>query len=1066
MRILKLRLMNLNSLSGEWAIDFTHQDYQTGGLFAITGPTGSGKTTVLDAICLALYGSTPRLGLITKSSNEIMSRRTGECRAELIFETQAGRFRVHWSQHRARKNSQGALQEPRHEIADDLTGRVIESTISNTRAAVENITGMNFERFKQSMMLAQGAFAAFLQAPAHERADILEQITGTDVYTDISIEAHRRRGEERGKKEELDRQMQGMENPDYDEKALTGEREATERALKETESALTQKNEAAVWLKKIGELEAERARLHERERNLARSREEFAPEALRLEKAARARLGDGLHGQLKMLRSKRDQAAADLSAGRRSLPALEKAAEAARADMKSAEESALKAKKDESDSRPVLKRVREMDLTLRENDKQQAPLNERLKAVGAELASAAEGVFSADRHDFQSWSLKAAEVRAELAAMMERAEVQRRKLSELLAGRDLSAWRDELLKLNRRGDLLGQLAEALARRESMRKELQEAERDRQKAALDLAAASNELKSSAEKVKALEREAGRLSTRWASQQRVRSLEGQRPHLVDGRPCPLCGALEHPYADPSAIPAEDVTEAMMAESAAAIEAARKKATALTAEESRLNQLLAGLKKFAEKLAGESALLDDNINARLEALEIKADPELDPAAQVGLLTKRTLAAKTDGEGIVRDAENVGKELAALEKDLTGRTEACQAVERLLKAAAEIRADLEVLRGERAQLRQARHALFGEQQPDEVEKHLQESVNKSELALEKARRVANEAEATLEKRKTIIAETESSANNLESEIKTLIARFLAEIETQGFPDEAAWLAAGLAEEERAALEQRNRDLSKDQDVLAADTKKNAERLLAEMARSLTTATLPEIENEKAKLEADRSALRERLGVINQKLADGQKTQARRRELRERLEAQSRECLRWDRLHELIGSADGKKFRNFAQGLTFEMMVHLANRQLVGLSDRYLLTRDAAQPLELKVLDNYQAGEIRSTKNLSGGESFIVSLALALGLSRMTSRKVSVDSLFLDEGFGTLDEDSLDTALETLAGLREDGKLIGVISHVPALVNRIATQIRVRPHNGPHSLLSGPGVSGGGGLI
>jgi len=159
-----------------------------------------------------------------------------------------------------------------------------------------------------------------------------------------------------------------------------------------------------------------------------------------------------------------------------------------------------------------------------------------------------------------------------------------------------------------------------------------------------------------------------------------------------------------------------------------------------------------------------------------------------------------------------------------------------------------------------------------------------------------------------------------------------------------------------------------------------------------------------------------------------------------------------------LIGSADGKKYRNFAQGLTFEMMIGHANRQLQKMTDRYLLARDDAQPLELNVVDNYQAGEIRSTKNLSGGESFIVSLSLALGLSHMASKNVRVDSLFLDEGFGTLDEEALDTALETLAGLHQDGKLIGVISHVPALKERISTQIQVTPQTGGRSHISGPG--------
>ena len=161
--------------------------------------------------------------------------------------------------------------------------------------------------------------------------------------------------------------------------------------------------------------------------------------------------------------------------------------------------------------------------------------------------------------------------------------------------------------------------------------------------------------------------------------------------------------------------------------------------------------------------------------------------------------------------------------------------------------------------------------------------------------------------------------------------------------------------------------------------------------------------------------------------------------------------------MHQFIGSADGKNSRIHPgadvrdDGLSCQPA---ASRD----DGPHLLIRDEEQPLELNVIDNYQAGEIRSTKNLSGGESFIVSLALALGLSQMASRNVRVDSLFLDEGFGTLDEDALETALETLAGLRQDGKLIGVISHVAALKERIGTQIQVIPESGGRSSLSGPG--------
>ncbi|MFN6129294.1 MAG: SbcC/MukB-like Walker B domain-containing protein, partial [Planctomycetota bacterium] len=158
----------------------------------------------------------------------------------------------------------------------------------------------------------------------------------------------------------------------------------------------------------------------------------------------------------------------------------------------------------------------------------------------------------------------------------------------------------------------------------------------------------------------------------------------------------------------------------------------------------------------------------------------------------------------------------------------------------------------------------------------------------------------------------------------------------------------------------------------------------------------------------------------------------------------------------------DGKKYRKFAQGLTFEQLIQFANRQLQRITDRYLLVPDPApeKPLELSVMDRYHAGEIRTTKNLSGGEGFLISLALALGLSQMASHKSRVDSLFLDEGFGTLDEEALDVALNTLSDLQQEGKLIGVISHVPALKERISTQIQVSPVGSGRSVLEGPGCS------
>jgi hypothetical protein len=150
-----------------------------------------------------------------------------------------------------------------------------------------------------------------------------------------------------------------------------------------------------------------------------------------------------------------------------------------------------------------------------------------------------------------------------------------------------------------------------------------------------------------------------------------------------------------------------------------------------------------------------------------------------------------------------------------------------------------------------------------------------------------------------------------------------------------------------------------------------------------------------------------------------------------------------WQRLNSLIGSADGANYRRFAQGLTLEHLIELANRQLQRLQGRYQLCRKQQGELELEVRDTWLGDELRDTRNLSGGESFLVSLALALALSDLVSHKASIDSLFLDEGFGTLDADTLEIALDALDSLNASGKTIGVISHVEAMKERIPVQLR-----------------------
>ena len=211
-----------------------------------------------------------------------------------------------------------------------------------------------------------------------------------------------------------------------------------------------------------------------------------------------------------------------------------------------------------------------------------------------------------------------------------------------------------------------------------------------------------------------------------------------------------------------------------------------------------------------------------------------------------------------------------------------------------------------------------------------------------------------------------------------------------------------------------------------------------------LNAAALSELEAITKQLGEAFATKRTELGSLEQQVKNDDEAKKRREAGGAELQSAEAEALRWGRLKELIGSADGAKFSRFAQSLTLRQLIGLANEHLKVLAERYRLMAAPGDELDLRIVDLYQANVDRPMESLSGGESFLASLALALGLSELASRHHPIDSLFIDEGFGTLDSETLEVALSALENLRAGGKTIGLISHVDLLKERLTTQVRV----------------------
>ena len=1089
MRVLKLRFKNLNSLAGEWEIDFTHPAFSAEGIFAIAGPTGAGKTTILDALCLALYGRTPRLNKITKSGNEIMSRRTGECFAEAAFETPGGRYRCHWAQHRARKRPDGELQAQRHEIADADSGAVLESNIRGVAGRIEAVTGMDFERFTRSMMLAQGGFAAFLQADADERSPILEQITGTEIYSRISVRVHERRREEDERLRLLVSETAGIEVLDAEEEAeIAAGLEARRVEEEEVSGCAADTRKAVELLVLIEGLNREIGDLADESGRLDREVEDFAPQREGLRAAVSAASLEGRYAALGALRSQQYEDGEALRGRKAALPDLEAAAAAADECLRAAEGGVGAAGAHLESAAPAIRAVRIMDERLKDKRKAVAEEEEACRADAARIDEQRKAAHrEGDKHAAAAESLRGIEAYLNAHSDDERLVGELEGVKEQLAG--LVGREEELAHIAgehaEAADAAGRAGECL---DEARRQLVMRRGEREEAADRLERGRGELAAllGGRLLREYRARKEELLREQVYRARIAELEEHRRHLEAGRACPLCGALEHPFVDgpelpgPAGLPglptdAADEIETEIASLTALISRAEDREAALREIEAAETQARTNLANAEAAEAGAArmrgaaedslARVTGNLNRRRAELDEHRRAAAEKLSPLGLadslrgdipkLIGDLEARRETWRQQISRKEQTDKQIA----ELAGELKRIHAVIETQTSALEERsARLESVKSELADSIEKRRSLYGEKNPEEEEERLKAAIARAEAA---ERQAGEKRDAQLQACLTArdrIAALEAGIARREPEQQTLEDNFAAALTSAGFEDEQMFLKACLPNEQRAALEARARALDERRTELNTKQADRRARLEAEQAKRRGEESMEELRSRLDQYEKSLKELREITAALQHKLRENAAAGQRLKEKQSAIENQKKEWEKWDKLHTLIGSADGRKFRNFAQGITFEMMVDHANISLGKMTDRYLLIRDKDEPLLLNVLDNYQAGEVRSTQNLSGGESFIVSLALALGLSRMAGRNVRVDSLFLDEGFGTLDEEALDTALETLGGLQQNGKLIGVISHVAALKERIGTQIQVTPLSGGRSRITGPG--------
>ncbi len=879
MKILRLRALNINSLSGKTDINFSIL-LQENSLFAITGPTGSGKSTLLDIISCALYAKTPRLTNVS----DLISRDSGEAFCEVEFEIKGEVYRSSWKQKKAYGKYDGKIQSAKMELVVVSTGKVLASSLKRVPEEIERLSGLDFERFSQSMMLAQGSFDAFLKAKESNRSELLEKITGTKIYTDISQKVYEKYND---KKQDIQIEEKSLENIDFFDQELVEEKEKKlqnnklEKSQKDIEAKKIQK--ALHWLKTLEILQKESQEYKEKFFVVSKEKEENRDKFIKLELATRAL-------QIAPLYTKHNQL--------------------------------------NSSVQKSSKRV--LDL---ENSSKNLEI--KIQVLALEYSTILENYIQS-KIEFESVENKIKESR--------KIETKERETEKYIS------------KIKKDTEVKNRAKEALEkkflRNQSIKKYKEEDEIRVQKRL--------------EKMEHLLIEFDVL---------IRKYKEDRKNLKEGEPCYLCGSLTHPFYNKESLEEIDKTFVAMEEK--------------SVNREEMKELRVELKHI---------------------LQLKENKE---------------KAKREKQDFELQEKIYSTDISLLNEDLESK-----------------KIELTVLTLDRIKILNVANLDMYEKEKRDIFAKKEEQKQELKEKLETLRITNLEKQKQIKSLLLTINVEKTEFQEVQKELQIML-------EKQKFENINAFTSALVSSDNLELLQRDCKELEEKYNRLKTLKEDTNKKLEAHQKEPLSIKAKEALSIELQELEETIDKLQLTIGSDERELEINSKNMQRYRDKIATVNKKRKSFKVWEKMQELIGSSNGAKFAKFAQGITLDQLIYLANQHLKILSQRYTLIRSRQEKhlLELEIIDSYQGNLIRPVTTLSGGESFIVSLALALGLSELASQKISIDSLFMDEGFGTLDEESLEVALNALNLLQNSGKMVGVISHVKALKESIPLQIKIVPN-------------------
>jgi len=1131
MKILTIYFKNINSLEGESRIDLTQAPFSDTGVFAITGPNGSGKSSILDAVTLGLYGETFRFD---RPARHVMTKHTAESFAVIDFALGEQKYRSSWFVQREGNSPEGELSPPVMSLLNLDNGEVLAETPQAVCARISELTGMNFRNFTRSIMLAQGDFAAFLNALDSERMDILEKIISTDIYADYKNEVLNNAAQAEQKLSQLQQELVGLpvleaakleafehDLTDYSEQyaelmdlqqqlkqqqaalqnaaQLDSQLENREGQLESVQAELTivanlfkqlgDVQDALVFKDDVEGIKDKQQAIEQSKQMLAEFNDELAQLKSRI--GSKPLVGSATNKSIAEQRQAIDEIRnqyALVSTKRQSEANLERSSKVQSDDKKAA-----------LDTVSLWLTEHAADATLLEN----FPETGRLKRLRNELVDIKNKQKSSGK-----WTQNTlAGLKNNKAAL----EQERKKTADLTQQLQLEEQELEVLGQGNTLESIEDLRQEQKQRLDDFQELNSLAQTHQKligggsgffsrfmpktdAEPDLVDLELELDNLRQQIVREENIALVLESAVIQEALLNKLAADRQHLVDGKPCPLCGSALHPYAINPPMPANSqqalIDQRQFVKELNAKSITHARALVVAQQQVEKNQ---ATQAQLQLIRSRWLMLGNRLNTVSEDLEINNLPlmkellktEADKLSEITSLASKFRSKQNVIEKLklgIANSESKIEQIQVAVAELEAKWEArpdkvdydaalvtCQQEEKILseKLLEQLTALGEKMPGkgkedalsDRLNARRQdyqTYVLRSKSLTDELEalmamqRDCQEEIIACSEKLERLSQQLDEEEyvglhlALIEKQK-LIAEKEQVLIQQNAELVQLQQVLQGKIQGTRFAgfDELNQVLA--AEQNRAELEQRLALLQQDVASKTAEIDALRAQRDAELAGVDSQFSLEQI-HQQLKESVEKVEIAElEIKRLESVLQDQHLQQQKHEAVTLELQTQQNIAASSKAEAELVQQESGMEFRRRVQARVIEQLLSQTNAVLEKVSGRYYLRHTGSeQGLALEVEDTYQGNARRLPKSLSGGESFVVSLALALGLSELANNGKSVDSLFLDEGFGNLDAESLYTVISTLEGLRTHGKTVGVISHVEGVHKRFKAQLQV----------------------